>query len=86
MNTMKLEVSLPDFDKEISINITLRKDGEVVYSASSPFNSDSDSEQGSSVQVKTEATPTKKTTKRASKVSPDTTGAGVAGNMMNIEI
>ena len=28
---MKIEFDLPNFEKEISINITIKKDGEVVY-------------------------------------------------------
>jgi len=33
---MKIEFDLPEFDKELNINIIIRKDGEVVYSTSSP--------------------------------------------------
>ena len=32
---MKIEFDLPEFNKEISINVIIRKDGEVVCSASS---------------------------------------------------
>ena len=32
---MKIEFDLPEFDKEISINVVIRKDGGVVYAASS---------------------------------------------------
>lgn len=33
---MKIEFDLPEFEKELSINIVIRRDGEVVYSTSSP--------------------------------------------------
>lgn len=36
MGTMRLEIDLPEFEKELSINIIIRRDGEVVYSTSSP--------------------------------------------------
>ena len=36
MGTMRLEIDLPEFEKELSINIIVRRDGEVVYSTSSP--------------------------------------------------
>ena len=37
MGIIKLEIDVPDFEKEISINVTLKKDGEVVDSiVSSP--------------------------------------------------
>ena len=34
MGTIKLEFDLPNFDKELKIEITVLKDGEVVYTAS----------------------------------------------------
>jgi hypothetical protein len=30
MGIIKFEVDIPDFDKELQINITLRKDGEII--------------------------------------------------------
>ena len=30
---LKIELDLPEFEKELNINITIKKDGEVVYSA-----------------------------------------------------
>ena len=38
MGTIKFELDIPDFEKEISINVVIKKDGEVAYttSASSP--------------------------------------------------
>lgn len=39
MGIMKFEVDIPEFDKEININITIKKDGEVVTKTTSPLNS-----------------------------------------------
>jgi hypothetical protein len=36
MGLVKFEVEIPNFEKELSINITIRRDGEVFYSTSSP--------------------------------------------------
>lgn len=36
MGLIKFEVEIPNFEKELSINITIRRDGEVFYSTSSP--------------------------------------------------
>lgn len=35
MGTLKLEIDIPNFEKELSINIIIRKDGEVVYNTTS---------------------------------------------------
>lgn len=36
MGLIKFEVDIPNFEKELSISITIRRDGEVFYSTSSP--------------------------------------------------
>lgn len=36
MGLIKFEVEIPNFEKELSINITIRRDGEVLYNTSSP--------------------------------------------------
>lgn len=36
---MKIEFDLPEFEKEIKVEIIIRKDGEVVYTSSSTPNS-----------------------------------------------
>lgn len=36
MGLVKFEVEIPNFEKELSINITIRRDGEVFFSTSSP--------------------------------------------------
>lgn len=42
MSLLKIELDLPEFEKELNINITIKKDGEVVYTASSPSPGDVD--------------------------------------------
>jgi hypothetical protein len=42
MSLLKIELDLPEFEKEININITIKKDGEVVYTATSSPSSDGD--------------------------------------------
>jgi len=36
MNNIKIELELPEFEKELSITVTLKKDGEIVSTFSSP--------------------------------------------------
>lgn len=35
MGTIKFEIDLPEFEKELSINVTIHRDGEVVYNTTS---------------------------------------------------
>lgn len=35
MGSLKLEIDIPDFNNEINLNITIRKDGEVISTLSS---------------------------------------------------
>ena len=35
MGTIKFEIDLPEFEKELGINITIHRDGEVVYNTTS---------------------------------------------------
>jgi hypothetical protein len=35
MGTLKLEIDIPDFKNEINLNITIKKDGEVISTISS---------------------------------------------------
>lgn len=35
MGTIKFEIDLPEFNKELNISLTIRKDGEVIYTTSS---------------------------------------------------
>lgn len=35
MGILKLEINIPDFEKELNVNIIIRKDGEVYYNTTS---------------------------------------------------
>ena len=98
MSFLKIELDLPNFEKEININITINKDGEVVYktTTSSPSNSYVEER---SLEIKeelpvdkqpsetSEKTSSKDVTKSATKKSKSTTSktAGSGGNFMNAE-
>lgn len=69
MGSIKFEVDIPDFEKEISIELIIRRDGEVVCK-SSPT---SRSNKGVEKEVKKTST------------KPTTTNSSVGGNMMNAD-
>lgn len=70
MGSIKFEVDIPDFEKEISIELIIRRDGEVVCK-SSPTSSSS-SKRGVEKEVKKTST-------------KPTTSSAVGGNMMNAD-
>lgn len=73
---MKIEFDIPEFKRELKIEITLRRDGEVIYSAQS------DTAEG----MEYKATPEPSTTTKAKKTTPKSGGGNKGGgNMMNIE-
>lgn len=72
---LKIELELPEFEKELNINITIKKDGEVVYTASSPSGDVNVSEPKEEPKEK-EPTKKKKTTTPKSK----------GGNFMNLDL
>lgn len=83
MGIIKFEVDIPNFDKELSINIVLKKDGEVVESISSPSVEPS-------VPAKTTPAKSRNTkksmTEKPSQGQPTIDGGIVGnGNMMNID-
>lgn len=39
MGTIKFEIDLPEFEKELSINVTIHRDGEVVYTTTTSSSS-----------------------------------------------
>lgn len=67
---LKIELDLPEFEKELNINITIKKDGEVVYSASSP---------SSNVEVEETVKPAPVKKKKSS-------GKASSGNFMNLDL
>ena len=78
MGTIKFELDIPDFEKEISINVVIKKDGEVAYTTSA-----------SSPSKPTETTVVRKKKKTDEPITPPTNNGGgcgfVGGNMMNID-
>ena len=78
MGTIKFELDIPDFEKEISINVVIKKDGEVAYTTSA-----------SSPSKPTETTVVRKKKKTDDPITPPTNNGGgcgfIGGNMMNID-
>ena len=80
MGLVKFEVDIPDFEKEISINIIIRKDGEVLYNSStSPSSTDVNQETKKKIEKKTTTTSTKKAAQTTTTPSP-----AMGGNLMNL--
>ena len=90
---MKIEFDLPNFEKELNINIIIRKDGEVVYSASSSFPDDykeNRSAENKAAEIIVEEKSKPKTKKAASKPittekAATKTAPGNGGNFMNMD-
>lgn len=79
MGTIKFELDIPDFEKEISINVVIKKDGEVAYTTSA-----------SSPSKPTETTVVRKKKKTDEPITSPTNNNGggcgfIGGNMMNID-
>jgi hypothetical protein len=73
---MKIEFDIPEFKRELKIEITLRRDGEVIYSAQSDTAED----------LEYKAPEPSTTTTKAKKTTPKSGGGNKGGgNMMNIE-
>ena len=68
---LKIELDLPEFEKELNINITIKKDGEVVYSASSP---------SGNVEVE------EKIKESAPEKKKKSSGKASSGNFMNLDL
>ena len=52
MNNIKIELELPEFEKELSISVVLKKDGEIVSTFSSPLPEKITKEKPQSEEVK----------------------------------
>ncbi len=87
---MKIEFDLPEFKKELRVEIILRKDGEVIYSSSSPLPISADDKvRGIDNKVENKTNPGRKSTKSSiTSENPDQKngGQGLGGNMMDIEL
>ena len=74
---LKIKLDLPEFEKELNINITIKKDGEVVYTASSP---------SSNVEMIDEGEKEKKTDTPAPTKNPKKTTKKKSGNFMDLDL
>lgn len=76
MGTIKLEIDIPDFDREINIELTIRKDGEVIYRTSP-------SEQ---VKKSSNISLDKKVEQKVEKMTPPISNKDkLGGNLMNLD-
>lgn len=76
MGTIKLEIDIPDFDREINIELTIRKDGEVIYRTSP-------SEQ---VKESSNISLDKKVEQKVEKMTPLISNKDkLGGNLMNLD-
>lgn len=81
MGLIKLELDIPEFKKELNINITIKSDGEVVYSTSpSPIVS-RDNKPEEVISVASQSINDSNKIKNEKKTSK---GGAFGGNMMNI--
>ncbi len=72
MGTLKIELDIPEFQKELNLEITIKRDGEVLTTSLSP---------DSSVEIDIPV----ETKKQKAKTSSGTT-AKVKGNLMGMDI
>lgn len=93
MGTLKLEIDIPNFEKELNINIIIRKDGEVIYNASSPStglvnDKNIDSVISSVDRIENNASITDELSQKTSKTSTksnSTKKRRISGNMMDLD-
>lgn len=76
MGLIKFEVDVPEFEKELTISVTIRKDGEVLYTTSTT--------PSTPPVVETPEEPKKKKTTSAKKVTSPAPTPGMSGNLMNL--
>ena len=76
---MKIEFEIPEFEKELSINITIKKDGEVEYSTSASPSLIAPSQK----PVKEEKKVENKSPKESTSEKP--AGKPVGGNLMDMD-
>lgn len=75
MGTIKIELDIPNFEKELKINIIICKDGEVSYSTSSPTNNN--------LGIKSEEKPLNESLNEEKSEKPKKKSIGkIGGNLM----
>lgn len=78
MSSIKIELDIPEFEKELSINVILTKDGEVYYK-----NTEEPIKGNTKIDEKPSSTPKKEKKVAASAAA---TNSSFGGNMMNLDI
>lgn len=82
MGVIKIEVDIPEFKRELSIEVILRKDGEVSYQTKSDQGlEDMDHQYPPLVEQKR----TSQQVARKNETTPDTAALTAGGNMMNLD-
>lgn len=85
MSLMKFEVEIPEFEKELSINIVIKKDGEVVSATSSSKIIKEKIGENKKEEVVERDIPAKTSTpKKKEKTSTNVVSAS-RGNLMNLD-
>jgi hypothetical protein len=85
MGIIKLELDIPDFEKELNVNITLRKDGVVVDSVSTTSSSLKGDIPVPTPKPEKQKNITTSIPKASAKVTPKSVTPIGGGNMMNID-
>jgi hypothetical protein len=84
MSLMKFEVEIPEFEKELSINIIIKKDGEVVSATSSSKIIKEEIGENKKEEVVEKELPTK-TSIPKKKEKANTSASASKGNLMNLD-
>ena len=85
MGIIKLELDIPDFEKELNVNITLKKDGVVVDSMSTTSSSSKGSIPVPTPKPEKQKNVTTPVPGVSTKVAPKSVTPIGGGNMMNID-
>lgn len=92
---MKIEFDLPEFEKELRVEIVLRRDGEVIYSSNPITSTQKDDVPEIDNKVENKTRPGRKSTKSTIYSSPSVNTPdndrsfgleGEGGNMMDIQL
>lgn len=84
MSLMKFEVEIPEFEKELSINIIIKKDGEVVSATSSSKIIKEETGENKKEEIVEKESPTKTSIPKKKEKSSTNVSAS-KGNLMNLD-
>lgn len=76
MGTIKFEIDLPEFEKQLTLNITINRDGNVVYTSFPPSIESSLEQEKEEKTKESKSNPTTTPKKKSSRVG--------GGNLMDI--